>query len=74
MSVYATKTLNRKKKKLSDEENDGMYQVYQHNSKRQKIEHKVHQLEKIVKNNEEDERAHKETDAKCNLNEEKKNE
>ncbi|ETO35171.1 hypothetical protein RFI_01906 [Reticulomyxa filosa] len=39
----------------------------------QKIELKVHQLEKIVENNEECERAYKENDTKCNLNEEKKN-
>ncbi|ETO30181.1 hypothetical protein RFI_06941 [Reticulomyxa filosa] len=50
-----------------------MYQVYQHNIKRQKIEPKVHQLEKIVENNEEDERADKGNDTQCNLNEEKNN-
>ncbi|ETO09967.1 hypothetical protein RFI_27409 [Reticulomyxa filosa] len=52
----------KKRKKLSDDENDDLYQAYQHNSKRQKIEPKVPQLEKN-KNN-----------TKCNLNEEKKDE
>ncbi|ETO12526.1 hypothetical protein RFI_24849 [Reticulomyxa filosa] len=73
MSVYATKAMNRKRKKLSDNENDGN-QSYQPNSKRQKIEFKVPQLEKIVESHEEDDQTNKENDLKCNLNDEKKNE
>ncbi|ETO27720.1 hypothetical protein RFI_09412 [Reticulomyxa filosa] len=53
MSVYETKTLNRKRKKLSYDENDDIYQAYQHNNKRQKRLNKVPQLEKNKKKNEE---------------------
>ncbi|ETO06867.1 hypothetical protein RFI_30525, partial [Reticulomyxa filosa] len=73
-SVYATKSLNRKRKRLPDNENDSTNQLYQHNNKRYKMEFKTNHLEKIVETNEEEEKIDKGNDIKCNINEEKKNE